>query len=354
VLLRAEDGRALAFRVLADAGMGDEDAEACADLLVESSLRGVDSHGLVALLGLYAEQATKGVGRPGVTPSVRADTGSVAVVEGGDASGPRTARLALATAIERAHEHGVGAVVAREIGYFGALWWSVFPAASQGLIAISTVNAAAFVTPHGGIEALHGTNPIAVAIPLEPDPFVLDMRTNTFRMADFYASLQTGAPLPADALRRADGAPVKDAAELEASLWTSAVSFPVAGEKGYGLALVVDFLTAALAGTPIGREVSLEQEDRSLAAFFLVLDPAAFGPQERFADAARRLADQVHATTPLHAEVPVRLPGERGAAERRRRIAEGIPVDPVLWRRLEEKLASLGLAAGLLPDSIAG
>ena len=336
--------------MLVDAGMGDTDASACADLLTESSLRGVDSHGVVAQLAVYAEQARRGIGAPGCIPEVVQRRGAVSVVDGAGASGPRTARLAMETACDLAVDLGVGCVVARSVGYFGALWWSAHPAAERGLVGLATVNAMAFVAPHGGLEALHGTNPIAVAIPSEPHPIVHDMRTNTFRMADYWESVRTGGPLPAGALRSPDGSPVIDASALEAGLWSSAVSLPLAAEKGYGLALVVDVLTAALAGTPIGREVTLEHEDDSLAAFFLAVDPAAFGPPDRFADGVHRLAEQAHATTPLEPETPVRLPGERSEAERGRRLREGIPVEPELWKRLGEHLEALGLSAPAAPS----
>jgi LDH2 family malate/lactate/ureidoglycolate dehydrogenase len=349
VRLTAQTARTLALSVLSEAGMGAEDAEACSDLLTESSLRGVDSHGVVAHLSLYAEHARAGIGAPGRAPAVVERRGATAVVEACGGSGPRTARFALETACELARSHGVGCVVAR-LGYFGALGWSVQPAAAQGLVGLVTVNAAAFVAPHGGVEALHGTNPIAVAIPHEPDPIVLDMRTNTFRMADYWESIRTGIPLPEGALLAPDGTPLTHPDELDASLWTSAVSLPVAGEKGYGLALVVDVLTAALAGTAIGRELELDREDRGLAAFFLAVDPAAFGPLERFADAVGRLADQVHETTPSDPDVSVRLPGERSAAERRRRLQDGIPVDPVLWGQLVRRLEALGLPVPAAPS----
>lgn len=343
LLLAPEAARSYALAVLLEAGFSDEDAPACADLLVESSLRGVDSHGVLALLPVFAEQARYGIGRTGVEPAVAERRGAAAVVEGGGASGPRTSRFALREALELARVHGVGAVVAREIGYFGALFWSVLPAAERGLIGLATVNAMAFVAPFGGKEALHGTNPIAIAVPHDPDPIMLDMRTNALRMADYWESLRTGTRLPPDVVLTPDGTPLTDANELESRGWESAISLPAAGAKGYGLALVADVLTAALAGTRIGREVRWEDERDSLAAFYFALDPMFFGSVERFAAGVARLAEQVHETAPLNPAVPVRLPGERAAGERRRRLAEGIPVDPGLWSQMEEKLTALGV-----------
>jgi LDH2 family malate/lactate/ureidoglycolate dehydrogenase len=342
-LILAEAARGYAHEVLVRAGFCAEDASACADLLTESSLRGVDSHGVVALLPVFANQARHGVGAESAKPATAERRGATAVLDAGRASGPRAARAALAEAVHLARAHGVGTVVARRMGYFGALFWSVLPAAEDGLIALATVNAMAFVAPAGGREALHGTNPIAVAIPHDPDPIVVDMRTNAFRMGDFWEGVRTGAPLPGDALIRPDGTSLTDVAELEAGGWDSAVSLPAAGAKGYGLALVADVLTAALAGSPIGRELAWENEREELAAFFLALDPGFFGPPDRFAAVVTRLAEQVHATAPLDPAAPVRLPGERAAWERRRRLAEGIPVDPALWARMEERLGAVGI-----------
>jgi LDH2 family malate/lactate/ureidoglycolate dehydrogenase len=333
--------RAYAIGVLERAGAGAEDAAAWADLMLHASLRGVDSHGVPALLPTFVEWAGTGVGRTGSAPVVAEARGAVCVVESGEAGGARTARFAMSEAEARAREHGIGAAVARGIGYFGELAWTVEPAAQGGLVALAACNAMAFVAPAGGLEALHGTNPLAVAIPHEPNAIVADLRTNAFRMADYWHSVTTGEPLPPGVLF-ADGAPIRDVRELERRGWEGAVSAP-AGVAGYALALVVDVLCAALAGTPIAREVAWEHERSSLGGFFLALDPTAFAPARPFAEAIARLAADAHETAPADPETPVRLPGERAAAERRRRLTEGIPVDARQWGRMEERLRSLGV-----------
>jgi len=340
----AEALRSYAESALASAGAGAEDAAAWADLMLHASLRGVDSHGVASLLPVFCEQALAGIGAPATAPAVAEERGSVRVVEGRRAGGARTARLAMDAACELAHRNGVGATVAGSIGYFGSLAWTVEPAALDGLLGLCACNAMAFVAPEGGREALHGTNPIAVAIPAEPDPIVVDMRTNAFRMADYRTGLAEGRPLPDGVLLGPEGEFVTDVAVLEQLGWERAVSLPAAGAKGYGLALVVDVLTAALAGTPVGREIrGWASEHAGLAAFFLAVDPAAFGPVERFAGTVARLAEQVHETVPLDEGVPVRLPGERAAAERRTRLARGVPFEPGPWERMESELRALGL-----------
>lgn len=349
----AELLRASAETALSAAGAGDDDASAWAELMVHASLRGVDSHGVVSLLPVFCEQAQAGIGAAGTAPGIAEEHGAACVVEGRRAGGARTARMAMAAAAERARGNGVGVTVTRSIGYFGALAWTVEPAAVEGLIAVCACNAMAFVAPYGGREALHGTNPMAFAIPAEPDPIVVDMRTNAFRMADYRAGLDEGRPLPDGVLLGPEGQFITDVAELERLGWEAAVSLPAAGAKGYGLALVVDVLTAALAGTPIGREIrGWNDEQSGLAAFFLALDPVAFGPPERFAAAVRSLAEQAHATAPLEEGVPVRLPGERASAERRLRLANGVPLDAGAWERMASELRALGIEPPPAPAAL--
>jgi LDH2 family malate/lactate/ureidoglycolate dehydrogenase len=332
----AGDATRYSVAVLEAAGYSAADAALCADAFVESALRGIDSHGFVSLLPRYARVALKGNVSSAVDPTVDGHA-AVAVVEGRRVPGLRAARFALDEAIDRARIYGVGAAVLRNSSYLGALWWCVFPAAEAGMIGLGLVNGGPMVAPHGGLEPLHGTNPIAFVVPREPFPLVLDMRTNALRMADYWRSLTTGEPLPSGGVLTPDGRPTDAAADVEGGIY-----LPLAGAKGFGLALVVDILGAALAGGTIGREVSLG-DPTDLSAFFLALDPAAFGPGEAFSAAVERLVGQVHETAPTDPSEPVRIPGERMAAERERRLRDGIPVDLALVSEMEAELRGLGL-----------
>ncbi len=334
LLLDRDDAYRYAVSVLRQAGHPDTDASLAADCLVESSLRGIDSHGIVTLLPIFATTPAA----DGATPRLDVSTGPVCVVDGNGSLGLRTARFALEEASRRATQHGVGAVAARNVGYLGALWWSVYPAATRGLIALAAVNSMACVAPQGGREPLHGTNPIAAIVPCDPEPIVLDMRTNALRMADYWEAVRAGGALPEDTVLAPDGTPVTDPDQIE-----SAVYLPAAGARGYGLAILVDVLTAALVGGPIGREVTADSETEALSLFILALDPGAFGPRERFLASVQRLAEQAWAVAPLDPQTPVRLPGERAAAERRLRQKRGIPIDRGLWERHEASLAALGI-----------
>jgi ureidoglycolate dehydrogenase (NAD+) len=334
--LPADHARALCLDALEQAGYARADAQLAADALVDASLRGIDSHGVTRLLAYHARQARERHIDTSATPALDTCQGACATIDGRHAPGLSTARLALGTATTCARVHGAGVVVARNVGYLGALGWCVRPGAVDGLIAVAACNSEACVAPYGGREALHGTNPIAVAMPAEPHPVVVDMRTNALRMADYWAAVATGGALPSGTMLSSDGEPTTLAAAAE-----DGVYLPLAGAKGYALALVVDVLTAALAGGPIGREVGAgARSDFSL--FMLVLDPAAFGAG--FASAVGRLLAQAHATAPLDERSPVLVPGERAQREYEERLEHGIPMSLAERAALAAALTELGLA----------
>jgi ureidoglycolate dehydrogenase (NAD+) len=328
--------RTLCLGALEQAGYARTDAQLTADALVDASLRGIDSHGVTRLLAHHARQALEQHIDTSATPVLDRRQGACATIDGRHAPGLSTARLALGTAIACARVHGAGVAVARNVGYLGALGWCVRPGAVDGLIAVAACNSEACVAPYGGREALHGTNPIAVAMPAEPHPVVVDMRTNALRMADYWAAVATGGALPSGTMLSSNGEPTTLPAAAEEGVY-----LPLAGAKGYALALAVDVLTAALAGGPIGREVGGgARNDFSL--FMLVLDPAAFGTG--FGDAVARLLDQAHATAPMDERSPVLVPGERAQREYEARLEHGIPMSPEERSALAAALSELGVA----------
>jgi LDH2 family malate/lactate/ureidoglycolate dehydrogenase len=322
--------------VLAEAGYSAADAELQAEALLDASLRGVDTHGIPALVPEYV-RLVAGYD-PGAEPVLAGDAGATAVVDARAVLGVRAARFAIEHATKRAGEHGLAAVAVRNVGYLGALGFTIRPVADAGLIALAATNGSAYVVPAGGLDPLHGTNPIAAAIPCEPHPIGIDTRTNQMRMAAYWEALREGTPLPPGSLVLPDGRETTDPADMHL-----AGLLPMGGGRGYALGLLVDVLTSALAGAPIGRDVARDSEPEGrLSAFFLVLDPARFDPT--FGAAIARLAEQVHETRPADPSEPVRLPGELEAAELRRRRRDGIPVDPGMWAGMEARLRELGIS----------
>ena len=333
--IRAADAIGLAIAVLTRVGYRSGVARHVAQHLTDTSLFGVDSHGL-RLLPVFAAEVLDGRVNPNASPGVLIGRQATTVIAGNRASGIETARLALAASLEAARALGVGAAVATEAGYVGALAPLVNRASRVGLIGILCVNSEACVAPYGGSEPLHGTNPIAVGAPRlgRPD-FLLDMRTNALRMDELSAALAGGATLPPGRVLDEHGQPSQNPADA-----ARGTLLPADGYRGYGLALVVDMLASGLAGGAVGQEVT-SRGPATFSIFALVLNPRLFQGIDAFVRTLSRLSTQIDGIRPMLSDAPARMPGERAAAERRRRLTAGIPVD---LEHLRSELERLGLA----------
>ena len=208
-----------------------------------------------------------------------------------------------------------------------------------GLVAISMVNAMAVVAPAGGREALHGTNPIAVAVPGDPDPAIVDMRTNVFQDGRLLAEHPHRRPAPAGQRARAKRRFARHRRRPSSTTpctcrWQAGRATGWARRRRpHGRARgKPDRARGGLGnGTRRPRGVLPRDSTRRSSA-----DPA------RFADGVRRLAEQARATLPVDEGSPVRLAGR---ARRGRAQVHGggtaFRSTPALWALLE----SSGLAA---------
>ncbi len=64
-----------------------------------------------------------------------------------------------------------------------------------------------YVAPHGSSQAILGTNPIAVAVPTEGEPLVLDMATSAAAWYDLLKAQHDGQEVPGDVGFDAQGKP---------------------------------------------------------------------------------------------------------------------------------------------------
>ena len=134
----------------------------------------------------------------------------------------------------------------------------------------------------------------------------------------------------------AEGNPTTDPADLKSG-WI----LPVAGHVGFGLALLVDGLTAALADSPIGREIPLvHQTDGPYhgSFFCLAIDPEAFGGAGAFSTRIESLVEQIEEHPPRDPAQPVRWPGQRGWDQAKENRQLGFPMDTRRWEELLEEL----------------
>lgn len=308
----------------------DEDARQVAQSLVQTSLWGIDSHG-IARLPHYLNRLAHGsiLARPSII--VTRSGPATAHVNGGQGLGIVVSHRANRAAMDIAAECGVGAVGVSDSSHCGAIGLYTRDAARAGMIGIGFTHSDSIAAPFGGHVPFLGTNPISIAFPrADGEPVCLDMATTSIPWNRVMNARREGVELPEGVAVDAQGA---DAQDAHAARALRPLGGPSYGHKGYALALMIELLCGPLNGNPFGPHISPMYEKlelpRRLGAFFVVIDPARFPGGPMLAPAIEQMAREL-------AEQPgtPRLPGDPEREAAARREAGGIPIEPGLWNEM--------------------
>lgn len=329
--------------LLVRAGVPTANAWLVADSLVQANLRGVDSHGIQMLLP-YLDQLRARSVEAAAEGAVAAESGACLIYDGQNGLGQVVAQHCINHAVRLVRIAGLSLVVARNSNHFGAAAYWGQKLSAAGCIGLLFTNASPAVPPWQGKEPRIGTNPICMTVPgSETGGWLLDMATTTVAFGKIYAAHHRGEPtIPQGWATDADGVPTTDTAIALRGLPT-----PSGGYKGSGLGLLVEILTAGLAGGPMATDVgSLRRgfEPLRVSHGFLAIDASRFADPDEFHGRLAHLMELIKHTAPAPGFEEVLVAGEpesRSAAERER---TGIPVPPQLLQDLTERARESSVA----------
>jgi ureidoglycolate dehydrogenase (NAD+) len=308
-------------------------ARQIASSLVQTSLWGIDSHG-IARLGHYLSRITAGSIAPRPKIRVKRTGPCTAQVDGGHGHGIVVCHRATEEAIALAAKNGVGVVGVANSSHCGATALYGRRVAHAGMIGIAFTHSDAFVAPHGGTKKFLGTNPICITVPTkDPErPLCLDMATSAVPFNRIMNYRRENRPLlPGWALDQ-KGKPTIDPHNVGCLL-------PLAGHKGYALAFMIDLLCGPLNGMPFGPHIPEMYQRlsrrRRLGSFFIAIDPRRFGGGKKLPAAATRMAREARAQPRANSAESVLAPGDPEHFTAERRLRDGIPVEPGLREEIE-------------------
>ena len=178
-------------------GIPRADAEICADILLESDKRGIESHGVNRFKPIYLDRIKAGIQNPVTEFEVVKDFAATAVVDGHDGMGQVVGYKAMTMAIEKAKKYGMGMVVARNSCHYGIAGYYATMATDAGMIGITGTNARPSIAPTFGVENMLGTNPLTFGMPTDEEfPFVLDCATSIVQRGkiEYYARIGKDTP----------------------------------------------------------------------------------------------------------------------------------------------------------------
>lgn len=332
--------RAQIAAILISWKMPRHSAERTAEVMAWADLHGIDSHG-ISMIPPYDERRRSGRLRMDAEPRIERDTPVSALVDGDGGLGYVPARLAMETAIAKALTIGVGVVPVHNSAHFGACGFYAKMASDAGLIGMVATSAAGKqVAPAGGKQAQLGTDPWAFAAPGEEGrPFLLDMATTTVAAGRIRNKANENVPAPAGWLVDKNGMSSTDpleASEKGGSLTPLGGTIENSSYKGYGLAGMVNILSACLSGsTLITDPMHLKHpKGQDLGHFFLALRPTLFRDGDEFREDVGAFCASLRQTAPLDPARPVQVAGDPERANAAQRLRDGIPVAPGLLRKV--------------------
>jgi LDH2 family malate/lactate/ureidoglycolate dehydrogenase len=326
-------------------GMSDEHTAVTVETMLAADLSGIDSHG-VAMMPLYAQ--LRAAGKLDLNPVIKVvrETATASVIDGGGGLGHVPATRAMQLAIAKARQVGMAIATVRNSNHFGAAGVYALMAAEAGFIGLAMTNVHnSSVVPTFAAEPMFGTNPIAFAAPTRRNkPYLFDMATSTAAIGKLKIANMAGKPVPAGWAVNPSGEPLTDPAEAlkYRRLTPLGGSRELGGHKGYGLAMMVEILTATLGGAAFAPLRAADATRLNVGHFLMAIDPGQFREDGAFETDLDDMIDTLRATRPIDPDQPVIVAGdpEHEAKERRRR--EGIPIPDMLVREVTAMAAECG------------
>jgi len=336
----------------------EEDARISAEILITSDLRGIESHG-IGRLKMYYDRIRQGTQLACTEMEIVRESPTTVVIDGHHGMGQVTAYRSMSLAIEKARQYGMGAAAVRNSAHFGIAGYYPMMAIKAGMIGMAFTNARPSIAPTFGVKPMLGTNPIAFGCPTDEEfPFLFDAATSITQRGKLEVSERLGKPLPEGWAIDHQGRFLIDPGEcLTMFGQSSAALLPLGGagetlggHKGYGLATIVEILSASLqTGSFLYGLTGLDEDGRKipnrLGHFFMAIDIESFTDLEGFKKTTGDILRDLRAATKQPGCDRIYTAGEKEYDIEQHVRRQGVLIVPNLLRDVREIITELGMPA---------
>lgn len=331
-------------------GVPEEDAKICADVLLESDRRGIESHGCNRFKPIYIDRINAGIQKPITEYEVLKETPTTLVVDAHDGMGMVASYKAMKSIIAKAKNYGLGMAAIRNSTHYGIAGYWATMASDEGMIGVTGTNARPSIAPTFGVENMLGTNPLTFAIPTdEAFPFVIDCATSITQRGKIEYYARSGKSTPAGMVIGRNGEALTDSEQILKDLKTGQAALAplggigekLAGYKGYGYATVVEILSAALQDGSFLKQLTGFDEDGNkrpyhLGHFFLVINPEFFMGEKTFRKISGEILRELRASEKAPGEKRIFTAGEKAYMTSVYRRDKGVPIGEAVQKEFIE------------------
>ncbi len=339
-------------------GVPQDEAKTCADVLIASDKRGIDSHGIGRLKPIYYDRIVHQKIQQATTEfEILRDHLCTAVVDGHHGMGMVIAKRCMQMAIDKAKEHGMGMVVARNSTHYGIAGYYPLMATAENMIGISGTNARPSIAPTFGVENMLGTNPVVFGFPTdEPFDFVNDYATSVIQRGKIEQYAREGVDCPEGLIIGRDGKSKTDSAQILKDLVNGEAAIaPIGGigeetggYKGYGFATVTEVLSSALQQGAFlkqltDRDAQGNPKPYQLGHYFIAIDIKCFCDPSDFRKTAGDIMRTLRASEKAPGAERIYTCGQKEYLAGLERAETGIPVNEALQQDMIAMRNELGL-----------
>ncbi len=327
-------------------GVPEEDARICADVLLESDRRGIESHGCNRFKPIYLDRIKNGTLLPVTKIDILKETPTTLVMDANNGMGMVASYRMMEKLIEKARVCGMaGGAIMNSTHYGIAGYWTTM-AEKAGMIGISGTNARPSVAPTFGVEPMMGTNPLTFTMPTDEEfPFNFDCATSTIQNGKIEFYERSGKPTPAGLVVTENGDTITDSGKILkdmragkcALLPLGGLGEETGGYKGYGFTTIVEILSSALCGGPYMKDLSGKNPDGTnrmyrLGHFFFVINPEFFMGLDTFKHTAGGICRGLRESTKAPGAERIYTAGEKEYLAWQERKDKGVPVGESIQR----------------------
>ena len=321
-----------AFRAF---GFSDKESKDIEDVLLMADLYGIESHGMQRMVR-YHKGIEKGTIHPQAKPEVVFETPVSAVIDGHNGMGQLISIFAMKKAIEKAKTTGIGMVTVRESNHFGIAGYYAKMASDEGLLGMACTNSEAIMVPTFGKKAMLGSNPIAVAMPAEPYPFLFDCSTTVVTRGKLEMYNKMGKELTHGWALGSDGQESTSAPDVLANIVGKKGGgiMPLGGDrevsgghKGYGYGMLCELFSSILSMGVTSDKCCTFPDKTGICHGFIAVNPAVFGDPEAIKKHFSDYLEALRESPKADGAEKIYTHGEKEVLAQKDRMEHGIQVN---------------------------
>lgn len=320
--VKIEEIKELCVSILMKYGLNRDDSILVVDEFIERELMGEQGHGFNAFIEFGPKRVKS---RKGDFVIVK-DEENYLLVNGNGNLGQVVCNSVVPSCIKKAKKHGISMMgIYNMESYLTPGTYARLAAVEDIIAMIFNYGGTKRTAPTGSIDPIFGTNPIAIGIPANEFPIVLDMATSTYAMMKVRRALKLKTDLPVGGAIDKNGNPTIDPKEI-----MDGALLPFGDHKGYGLALTVEILSRCML------DVHKKDGIVNRGYFFIFIDPTKFIEISAFKDNVEELKQKIKNSRKAKGTTEILLPGERSNREKKESLNKGyIEIDDTTFKELK-------------------